>query len=87
MLPFLDDHKKSVAGIMAKRNGKTEERAAEREAPGSEVHPALKDAADRILSAIEAKSPIDLAKAFKDAFDALEREPHKEAEHTEEGIE
>lgn len=78
-LPFLEP--KKITSIIIARRGKNPdlEAAPEVEAPGSEMNPALKMAAEDILSAIDARSPMDLAKAIKSAYEACEGEPHEEA--------
>ena len=70
MLPFLEP-KKITSIIIARRHKPDLEANPEMEAPGHEdVHPALKDAAADILSAMEHRSVIDLAKALQSAYDA-----------------
>lgn len=72
MLPFMAP-KKMTSLIMARRGKSPDlEVAPEVEAPGSKMNPALKTAAEDFLSAVDSRSPIDLAKAFQAAFDALE---------------
>lgn len=71
MLPFLEP-KRITSSIIARRGKPDLESSPEVEAPGQEVHPALKSAAEDILSAIEHKSVIDLAKAIQSAYDVCE---------------
>jgi len=78
MLPFLKDPKKIVSVISA-RKGKADVKVnPEVEAPGGEMHPGLKAAAEDFLRGIESKSPIDIAKAFKAAFEACDDESDSE---------
>lgn len=69
---------------MSKRGKPDMEANSEVEAPGSDINPGLKSAAEDILRAIESKSPIDLAKAIEAAFNACDSEPHEEGPHTNE---
>jgi len=86
MLPMFEP--KRAAGAIIARRGKTDAVVApEVEAPGSEVDPALKSAAESILSAIDHKSVLDLARALKDAHEACESYPHEEGPHTNESDE
>jgi hypothetical protein len=83
MLPFLDK-KKIVSVISAKRGKPDVEVNSEMEAPGSELSPGLKEAAEDLMRGLEAKSPIDIAKALKAAFEICDAYPHKEGEHMDE---
>ena len=80
MLPFLNKHKQSVAGLIIKRR-EPDESADKKEPEGDEV---LEAAASDILNAIESKDHRHLALALRAAFDILESEPHKEGPHTDE---
>lgn len=88
MLPMFD-HKKIVSVIASKRGKNPDvEVAAEVEAPGQEMDPALKAAAEDILRAISTKSVIDLAKALRAAYEVCESYPHEDnsqAEMSEDG--
>lgn len=87
MLPFLDS--KKIVSVISARRGKSPdiEVNSEMEAPGQEIDPSLKSAAEDVLRAIDTKSVIDLAKALKSAFDVCDAEPQEEGEHTnEEGV-
>lgn len=68
-LPFLD--RKKMSSVISSRRGKSPdiEVNPEVEAPGSEMDPGLKSAAEDLLRAIESKSVIDLAKALKAAIE------------------
>lgn len=79
MLPMFDA-KKAAGSIIARRGKPDAEVSIEIEAPGSEVDPALKDAATSILSAIERKSVLDLARALKEAHAACENYSDEDAE-------
>lgn len=83
MLPFLNP-RKTVSVIVAKR-GKPPgtEVAPEVEAPDHELDGSLKSAMEEFLQAVDSRSVIDMASAFKKAFEACEAEPHEEAEHNE----
>lgn len=72
MLPFLG-RKDVASGIIAKRMGKPSvEVADEVHAPGEgEESAGIEDCMKDILSAIEHKSPMDMAKAFKRAMSEL----------------
>jgi len=87
MLPFLAPRK--MTSVIIARRGKNPdvEVNPEVEAPGSNMNPALKMAAEDFLRAVDTRSPIDLAKAFKDAFMALETEPHEENAEMEQEME
>lgn len=81
MLPMFD--KRTIASVIGSRRGKHPdiEINSEVEAPDSNLNPALKAAAEDVLRAIDTKSPIDLAKALKAAFDICDSEPHEEGPH------
>lgn len=82
-LPFLEPRKMS-AMIIARRGKPDLETAPEIEAPGHEMNPEIKDAGQRVMSAFEAKSVVDLCKALQDFFEACDSMPHEEGEHEEE---
>jgi len=71
MLPMFDA-KKAAGAIVARRGKSDAEVSPEVEAPGSELDPALKAAATDLLSAIEHKSVIDIARAMQAGHDACE---------------
>lgn len=83
MLPFLD--KKKIVSVIASRRGKKPdiEVNSEMSAPNSDMPSELKDVSHDLLAAIEAKSPIDIAKALQKAFKCCDKEPHKEGPHVE----
>lgn len=80
-LPFLD--RKKMSSVIASRRGKSPdiEVNPEVEAPGSEMDPGLKSAAEDILRAIESKSVIDLAKAIQSAFEICGSMPQEESDY------
>ena len=83
MLPFMD--KKRIAGIIISRKGKPDiEASAEVMAPEGDIAPELREAAMDMISALESKSPVALAKALKAAFEICDSYPHEEGEHLEE---
>lgn len=84
MLPFLN-RRKTVSTILAKRgNGPGTEVAPEIEAGGSEQPEGLRSAMEDFLDAVDRRSAVDMAKAFREGFQACEASPHEEFE-TEEG--
>lgn len=78
MLPMLDKKRMSTA-ILQRRKGKLDvEVSPEIQKPSEDQYPELTEAATDILSAIESKSPLSLAKALKAAFEICESYPHEE---------
>lgn len=86
MLPFMEP-KKIVTIIAARRNKPGVQINPEVEAPGSSMDPGLKEAAIDLLRGIEAKSPMDIAKALKAAFELCDSMPHEEGPHMNEEME
>lgn len=71
MLPMFD--KKKVASVVISRMGKKDQEVSpEVEASGQEIDPSLKEAGMDVLRAIEAKSPVALAKALQAAYQLCE---------------
>jgi hypothetical protein len=79
MLPFLAP-KKMVSIIAARRGKPGVEVASEQEAPGAEMHPGLKAAAEDILRAVEHKSVLDLASALQAAYEICGQGYEEESE-------
>lgn len=80
MLPMFDK-KKMVGAVIARRGKQDIHTNTEVEAPGS--NEGLKSACEDILGAIESKSPMDLAKAMRAAFDILDSEEDEEPSESE----
>lgn len=70
-LPFFD-HKKTVSIIIAQRGKPSVEVTPEVEMGDDKVDPGLKSAAEDVLSAIQSKSVVDLAKALRAAWEVCE---------------
>lgn len=85
MLPFLDQ--KKIGGLIIARKGKSDihDAAAEVEHSEGGMDPALKEAAEDVLRAVEQKSVLDLAKALDAFFEIRDAMPHVEGEHEEIG--
>lgn len=83
MLPFLAP-KKMVSVIVSQR-GKNDlhDVNSEVEAPGSDMDPGLQEAAEDMLRAIDTRSPMDLAKALKAAFEICDSYEDEEGENLE----
>jgi alcohol dehydrogenase YqhD (iron-dependent ADH family) len=78
MLPFLNS--KKIVSVIAARKGKPGvEVSPEVEGPGEGIDAGLKEAATDLLSAIERKSVIDLAKALQAAFEICGDMPEDES--------
>ncbi len=80
MLPMFAP-KKIVSVISARRGKPDVDVAAEVEAPGSEMDPGLKAAAEDLLSGMQNKSVMDIAKALRAAFEVCDAMPHEEGPH------
>lgn len=78
MLPFLKPKQIGSVIIAArqKKNGQIESEGAE-----NESSPEFMSAIESLISAVHAKDAKAAAEAFEDAFEALEAQPHEEAEH------
>jgi len=82
MLPMFEP--KKVVSVISARRGKPDvEVSAEVEAPGSEIDPGLKEAAEDMLRAFQDKSVLGMAMALKAAFECCDAAPHVEGEHIE----
>lgn len=83
MLPFLEP--KKIVSVISSRRGKNPdiEVNAEVEAPGQEMDAGLKAAAEDLLRALDTRSAIDLAKAFRAAFEICDAYPHQEGTYKE----
>ena len=82
MLPMFAP-KKIVSVIVAKKGKPDVSVTPEVEAPGSEMDPGLKEAAEDMLRAFESRSVMDMAQALKAAFECLDAAPHVEGPHLE----
>lgn len=80
-LPFLDPKKIAMSVVATKLKKRDLEVKPEVEAPESEMDPALKEAAEDLMRAINDKSVMDVAKALKAAYMVCEsyEEPMEEA--------
>lgn len=79
MLPMFD-HKKIVSVIAARKGKPDVEINTEVEAPGSDMDPGLKAAAEDMLRAFESRSVMDMAKALKAAYECCEASPADDQE-------
>lgn len=85
MLPFLEP-RKTVSIIVSRKNEPSLEVKHEIEA-SDEIDPALKSCAEDLLQAIDERSVLGIASAFKSAFEICESMPHEEYDDNEEGEE
>ena len=78
MLP-MHERKKKVAAILQRRPGKLDvEVNSEIMKPSGDENSELTEAMKDLISAMERKSPMDMAKAFKAAFEICESYPNEE---------
>lgn len=84
MLPFLQP--KKIATLMVSRRGKPGVAAKNEVVPGDGENPGLISAAEDLMSAIEQKSRVDIARALRAAFEICDAEPHNEGPHTNEDL-
>lgn len=80
MLPWLEP--KKMSSVIIQRRGKSDLHDAATEVPAdkSNHNQSLETACEDLLKAIDERSVLSMTKAFKDAFDALESQPHEEYE-------
>ncbi len=83
MLPWMDK-KNVITSVISARKGKVPVEVKAEQEMGEGIDADLKVAAEDFLSAVQQKSVVDLAKAFKAAFQILESMPHEENEEMEE---
>ncbi len=79
MLPFIKDHKKSVAGLIIKNRTPDEspEQVEQEESADS-----IDSCSKALISAVQAGDIKAVSAALKDAFTILDSQPHEEGPHT-----